>query len=335
MIEEDTNSTIALRYAGAMRALATTLLLLCPSLTWAAPTDLSYDLEVRIRSFKVDADLLAGARLEMDATPHAGGTRLVLRRPVEHPWKFYWVAPVVGREEVKFASEVSLPAATWDARKKADAAADRRGRELWSKWQKEWKGKRAFDQAFSFYVIGSPRGRFVVEAPAGGGVSKANNRVTDRWLPTGFPDWVAGKKVEGYAFWADDPSPPEWEPHTYDALAAAVKLLSTPVREGEVVHPDVAGAARQVLETLVPKTKGQFGGRADVPLTMTASTEGERRVLEGTSAPVKVAGQSGMSLVLHRRTVLEADGRPLSDHARVELKKGSELSLKLSVGWGP
>lgn len=323
-----------MRYAEPMRVLAIGLLLLCPALASAAPVELSYDLEVRIRSFKVDADLMSGARLEMDASPHAGGTRLVLRRPVEDPWKFYWVSPVVGREEVKFASELSLPAATWDARKKAEAAADRRGRALWAKWQRAWKGKRAFDQAFSFFVIGSPRGRFIVEAPAGGGVSKVVNRVTDRWLPTGFPDWVAGRKVEGYAYWANDPSPPEWEPHTYDAMAAATKLLSVPVSEGSVVHPDVAGAARHVLETLVPKTKGQFGGRADVPLTMTATSEGERRILEGTSAPVKVAGQSGMSLVLHRKTVLEPDGRPVSDRMRVELTKGGELSLKLSVGWG-
>lgn len=310
-----------------MRCLATILLLLVPAVTSAAPVELSFELEVHVRKFVIDADLLAGARLQMEST----GTELVLQTPIEHPWKLYRVSPLVGPAEVKYASDVSLPIVSWTDREKAEEAADRRGRDLW----KRHGEKNEFDQAFIFYVIGAPEGRFVVEQAPRGGVSKVTNRVTDRWLPTGFVDWVNGKPVEGYAFWANEPQPPDWQPHTYDALAEALRLLSVPVSEGRVVHPDVAGQARAVMETLMPMTKGRTSWHRDVALKMTATRDGENTVFEGRSGLVKVDGESGLRLTLYRRTTLDPQGLSVSDEVRVELKKDKELSLKLSVGYRP
>lgn len=313
-----------------MRPLLLGLLLLIPLSSPAATAELYFELKARIRSFKVDADLMAGARLLMEKKE---GT-LVLLHPLEHPWKFYWVAPLVGREEVKYASEVTLPAATWPARKRADAEVDARGRARWAQWRNEWSGRRDFTQAFNFYVIGSPRGRFVVELMPRGGVSKVENRVTDRWLPTGLADWVAGRRVEGYAFWANEPAPPEWQPHAYDALQAALHLLAVPVASGQVVHPDVVGKTRTVLETLAPKARGHFSGHRHVHLTMSANTIDGATVYEGKSGVLAATGRQKMTLTLYRKTVINA-GRPVSDEVRVEFEGGKDLTLQLSVGWLP
>lgn len=309
-----------------MRVLAAFLLFLLPALGDATPVELSFDLEVHVRKFVIDADLLGGARLQMEQK----GEKIVLQTPIEHPWKLYRVSPLVGPAEVKYASDVSFDEVSWEERKAAQEAADRRGRTLW----KRHGEKHGFDQAFIFYVIGSPKGRLVVERRTGGGVSKVTNRVTDRWLPTGFNDWINGKPVEGYAFWEDAPKP-DWEPHTYDALVAALSLLSVPVAEGPVLHPNVAGQARGVMETLMPVTRGRTSWKGDVTLTMAATRAGENTVFEGTSARVNVDGEKDLFLTLHRKTLLDSERVPVSDEVRVELTQGRTMSLKLSVGYKP
>lgn len=293
----------------------------------AEPIEVFFELELHLRSFTVDADVLAGGRLLM----REQGGSLVLERVLEHPFKLYRVSPLVGWEEVKYAADMTLETPSNAARLKAEHEADERGRLFWTRLDT----KVPFDQAFVFFILGAPEGRFIVDRAIAGGVRTVTNRMTDRWLANGLSDWLGGNTVEGYAYWERSDEPPDWQPHAYDAFAQAIRLLQGPVHAGPLLHRDMVGKVRDVVETLLPKAKGRFSGESDVQVPMTLTADGDERVFEGKSPRVSVPKGKGLGITLARRTRLNPDGMPLADELHAEMAKGQELSLKLRVGFEP
>lgn len=329
-----------------MKSLVFALAISAASIARAGPVELSYSLEVRLRSFQVDADLWAGGRLAMKRGDEAGRARYVLDRVVEDPWKFYWSSPGIGSAEVKNATEAVPAAATWAARTAVEKDAETRARARHDRWTKQWGGKRALDQSFVFLVIGPPAGRFAFTSSRAGAVSGVQNRMTDRWLPTGFPDWVAGKPVQGYGFWAADPQPPPWEPHCYHALVEALKLLKTPIatdaqlaaidagQKWELTLAAVPEGARAVLETLAPKTKGRLGGAGGAKIPLVTTAAGDAIAIDGKSEAVKVGDGVTMTVERHARARKDAEG-VVADRVEVRLDKGSDLRFVLKIGYEP
>lgn len=317
--------------------------------------ELRYELRVRIRSLRIDADLWSGGRLVMAADPNGsdGTTTLRLVRVLEHPWKLWWVSPLVGFGELKYAEEIALDSGTWASRMRAESATQSRGRLRWEQWRREWGGNADLDQSFAFYIIGSPRGRWRTLLGPTGEIQTVVNRLTHRWLPNGFTDWLAGNPREGYGFWADDPEPPAWEPHAYHAFAEALRLLSvsaipasgwTPIdgARWEVRHRELVSGARQVLETLAPATRGRVPGSGDALFQYVVEEgEGGRFVIRGDTGPSLVEGSGGMlkgDLELHAERVLEwaPSARPLAgsvvaDDLRVMIGRGEQVSLEIRV----
>lgn len=315
--------------------------------------ELFYGLQVRLRSFKVDADMLAGGKLAMRGQPAKDGSvTLALERPVTHPWKFYWVSPAIGAAEVKCASEVTLSEGTWQARAEAEKEAERNALKQHAAWTSQWGGKKQFDQSFTFFVIGAPKARFNSQLSRGGKLTGISNRMTHRWLPGGFFDWLEKRPQEGYGFWAKEDRPPDWQPHCYHAFAAALKLLEqdalksgSPEQTASLglngrfvsAFPDLPQRTRAVLETLVPRTKGEFSG--------SGSPSGQATVTELTDdwlgvttaiAPMKVDGGDGVQLKLTRRSRFDRRrGHMAADRCDVEIWKGDNPKLSLQVGYGP
>lgn len=346
------------------RLSAISALLLAIGLSCAFPTpanaeeyELRYEVRVRIRSLRLDADLWSGGRLALASVNDASGvSTLRLSRVLEHPWKFWWVSPLIGSSEVKYAEEVTLDAGTWASRRVAEQAVRSRSRLRWERWRREWGGDAELDQAFSFHLIGDPSGRWLTRIGQAGEVLSVTNRLTHRWLPTGFADWLEGRPQEGYGFWADDPEPPEWEPHAYHAFADALRLLEVPALpfersrpadesirhdrslpspgdEWEVRHPNLPNAARRVLETLAPATKGRFDVSGTAVLRFRAEDgPNGRLVVRGESPLTRVPGKERFEHRSRRELVIDrATGRVLADELQVEIRRGEQASLEIEV----
>lgn len=324
--------------------------LLAPAVA-RAQADLWYELRLRVRSFQADADLWAGARLRMSESVEEDGRRVLeLVEPLEDAWKLYRISPLLGRNELKHAAELTLPEGSWSARLSAESRAEELARQRYEVWRRQWGIVQEFDQAFSFFIIGAPARRFSVRVHEDGATREVQNRLTHRWLPTGFPDWLAGAAEEGYGFWADDARPPHWEPHGYHALASALELLDTsPLKDGSPgatlalaageryrVHvPSVPERTRAVLETLHPPARGRFRGRGEGELDLV--------VVEVKKGGVRLRGRSGwraaqegggLEYRLSRRARVSLPEGLVGDEVEVELRRGRDAELRLVVGWG-
>ncbi|MBI3893887.1 MAG: hypothetical protein HY303_20400 [Candidatus Wallbacteria bacterium] len=312
--------------------------------------DLEYSLRARLRSFLVKADFWAGGKLLMDARRQPDGrTLLSLARVEEQPWKFMWFAPKAIGAQAGYAADVTLAAGTWPARKAAEGLVEKRAREVHRQWQQEWQGTQPLNWFFQFYIIGDPLGRFSTAIEPGGRVSATTNRMTGRWLPRGFQNWLDGKAEEGYGYWGEEPQPPEYAPRCYEAFAQAMELLSHPVLPASagpgrlpdagsrysLVYAGELDAGRKVLETLAPKARDRFKGTCTFEMSGVVGS-GDSASVTLRSPPVKPADGQGIEARFSREAVL--DRRTLEcarDRAHLELSKGSESSLVLDVGYRP
>lgn len=324
---------------------------------------LSFRLEAEVASAALDAWVEAGGELRMERRAGPGGDlTLSLLQPLEHPWKLYAVDPAgPAGDEVKLAAEVLLPEVSWEALAVARREADRFGAEKHRSWSERSGARRPFNGAFAFLVIGPPDGRFRAEIGADGRLRAVVNRMTDRWLPGDFDRLVAAWRApadgagppQGYWFWnRGEAEPPAWEPHAYDALAAALALLALPVfpqagaeaaaarGEGGIYSlqlAEVAGRARRVLETLAPRTRGRLpgAGGAAARFRVEAVTP-QRLVVAGEVAKARLGGGRDTStLTFLRRTAYDRRRRQVeADRVRVGLQApGARLTVE--IGYRP
>lgn len=309
---------------------------------------LSYRVETRVRTRAVDADLWAGGSFLMRSTSEADGLRLSMVKPIDDPWKFHWVNPLIGRSEVKFGTVATLAAPTSRARLESDRRTNERAKTTHAEWQSRWDGEADLDGWYSFYVLGDIADRFRVGVAPGGRVYNIENLVTNRWVPNGLALWLSGQPVEGYSHWADDPEPPEWRSHSYEAFVAAIELLARPVlpsddptsivdlRPGasfEHEHRRLLPTAARVIETLAPAAKGRFDAKSTVPVTYTVTDAGPGLIgLDGVSTVSLPEGR----LRVHRTAVLEMQGAgAVSDSLEIELIRGGELTFVVQVSYAP
>ena len=345
-----------------------TIVLLCLALlavpaAAASPSmvELYFELDARVATPALDATVRAAARLAMEVEPaEGGGARLSLVEPLAPAWKFYAVDPAgpLG-EEAKLAAVVTLGEPSWEELARRREEVDRLGQEQYRRWVGGGAPSQPFDGSFAFVVIGPPRGRFTVELARSGRMARAEDRLTDRWLPGDLdPLLAAWRRAEaskqapprGYWFWNHgEPRPFAWEPHTYHALAAALELLALPLFPDDdaeraaslgagggysLVLERVAESARRVLETLTPKASGKLagagGGSARFTVASATATEPRRRRelrrgargsgLEGR-APALLAARR-----LRSRRAPHASRRGRGE-ARLRLRRASRSSL--------
>lgn len=302
--------------------------------TW----DVWYSASARERGARADADLLAGGRLTMTGLPSSSGAfRLSSSAIVEHPWKLYWVDPLGPfGEEIKAASVVTLPETTWLALEAARNENAAFGRLRHQRWLEHAEKPRKLDGSFAFIVIGPVEGRFRFDVGAHGAISEATNRMTHRWLPGPFDQFVGTELVpNGYWFWNNgEVEPFDYEPHTYHAFAAALELLAVPLPRlpGSVLSwPDVVKTASEVLSTLAPKGRAWFSAierqiPVETPVRATTLPNGELRLRIEFS-------HSSHPLHVERETVFSSDGRPASSRARVRLESRRDSFFEVEVGY--
>ena len=333
-------AALVLGVAGAMAALAPAQ---PPPQLPEARYELSFELEAEVTSRRVDAELVAGARLLMTSYRSAGGElSLSLERVLEAPWKLYHVNPAGPfGEETKLGAVITLPDASWKTLEARRREARRLAMERHAAWAEGRTSTPALDGAFAFVVIGPSRDRFEVQIEAGGRVREVRNRLTDRWLSGPFDRFIgawgaSGEQPdapEGYWFWNQGESEPfDYEPHTYHALAEAVRLLDLPLpadRSAAVDWPTAVSDAHSVAERLVPKTAGLFGEGAALSASVERREEPEGRVL------VRLAAEDGQGTSVRRETVfLPGESGVLSDRIEVAVAR-EKRSLRLVVGYEP
>lgn len=301
----------------------------------------------RVRSARADADLEAGGRLLMAGHPSGPGQLvLTLSEVLEAPWKLYWVDPLGPfGEEVKVASVIALPEASWEALELARAEAGVAAKGRHHRWLESADRPRDLDGAFSFIVIDHPTDRFRVEIGADGSVEAVTNRLTDRWLSGPFDRFIgswgdvarAGQALQGYWFWNDgEASPPDFEPHTYRGFQAALELLALPLtaarNEGleSVEWPGVDDDAVRVLQVLAPKAGFAAPEAAGPPRTLRLKRSSSEKA--GSRLEVIAVGP-GTHPDLERETVFSSQGWPVSDRIRVRISSQRNDALVLEAGY--
>lgn len=297
--------------------------------------ELYFRLEARVESLALDTEIEAGGRLRAASEEGAdGGRSLVLTSVVEAPWKLYEVDPAGPGGEAKHAAVAVLPEVSWQALDAATAGLEDLGLRRYRRKPRSLP----YDGAFTFVVLGAPAGRFRVELDAEGRVTDVRNHLTDHWLTGEFDALVAarreGRKVEGYWFWNAPPRPPSWEPHTYHAFAAALRLLAGPVAGdgGRVELPTLGDDLARVTATLAPRVEGRLpeGGGASA-LFRSRPGRGGFTVLEGEGSSPGGRGAGALSY-RRRRVVEEGTGRVVEDVLEAGSRAGGRV-LKLEVGY--
>ncbi len=283
--------------------------------------ELWYSVTSRVRSVRVNADLIAGGRLLMSASSMAeGGHRLALERPLEEPWKFFWVDPLGPlASQAKLGAVATLPEGSWDALNAARERIAAVGRREHAKWQTTAYKPRRLDGTFAFVVIGSPDGRFSVDIGPEGTVTAHENHLTDHWLPGPFSQFLGPwGEARGYWFWnAGERKPPPWEPHSYHGLEAALELLKLPLPTGELERStaDWSKLRRGILKTLTtlaPRTRKTLDQRSltrtvHLDVTVTRNQRGGVIVRQAEA----VVRSDDLRVVREERHA--TDGTPLSD----------------------
>ena len=318
--------------------------------TGTSDLELAFEVKGKIRSSMVDADIWAGGRLSMAASGAPGGaTTLKLVRPLDDAWKFFWVNPVIGSQFVNCGSEVAVSAPTWPARAAADKRASDRGQHQYQLWTQQWGGKQPYKNSFAFYIIGDPRDRVQATVSPGGTVGGVVNRLTQRWLPNGWSDWMAGHPQEGYGYWASDAHAPDWEPHAYHGFIAAMALLGKDALAngsadqtialgsgGTFVtsYYDVPTLGGRVLTTMFPRAAGHVHGTGAPQLRSTVTLDPQFIRVAGHSGWLTTSDGYQYSLTRMARYDRSL-GRLVSDHVDVELKMAADNWVSLTIGYDP
>jgi hypothetical protein len=201
-----------------------------------------------------------------------GSGRFRLLRPLEDPWVFRWY-PTTDEAKLGAAVAVAEPIGDPYGALVPDLIplAKRRHREWWVDDRvadetgalPDWRGRTdAFwaethrrerdvppalhdEPVYPFYVLGEPSGRVDFSIDELGRLSPGSihEAMTQPWLPRGWEDWKEGRHNAGYGYW--DRVRPEWEPRTYPALVAALRLLDwSPLPATEATDLDDSGYDR-------------------------------------------------------------------------------------------
>jgi hypothetical protein len=280
-------------------------------------------------------DQWAGGRLLMELRRAAGADdepswSLELIGPLEDPWTFRWYP---GRDEAKLGAAVSVVEPQGDPYHSLARLLEPQVRERYRLWWRDdsvgataphapsWRARTdsfwsdqhrseeqekdplPADAVYPFYVLGDPRGRFGARVEANGRLvgDSIHDRMSRPWLPQGWHESLSGRPVEGYGYW--ERKRPRWEPATYQALAAALRLLAWPclnertdqgiyellVEPAEDRSPEVSGAdlperLADVITVLQPRAAGRLDWHGGTPMRF--------RVLSSSAEQVVVVGES-------------------------------------------
>ena len=243
-----------------MRALwAGTAVFLCGSLSAAAEeVELHFEMKLLLRDRvmfrRVAVDQWAGGVLRMARRPAGGGSsRYTLSAVIEDPWTFRWYPT---KDEAKLGAAVAVEQPTghpygsleplllplarekhrlWWADDRVEATAARSppwsddADSFWAerhRAEEQEKDPLHPDAVYPFHVLGDVAGRVVFAVRPDGAVDLESIRETAcrPWLERGWQEWIAGRGRAGYGYWEE--RRPDWEPRTYETLAAALRLLA-------------------------------------------------------------------------------------------------------------
>ena len=317
---------------------------------------LSYSLKAQTRSWKADADVLAGAEFLMGSTIKGGVRHLSLKKVLTHPWRFWWFKAIALSGRVEGSAEVGL-LDLGDGRrdtlwKLVEAEEKKADSFLRQKYQAAGQ-KMAYGGTCYFYVLGKEQDRFQLDTDLGNGALRSVvNDLTKTWVPDGYPRFLNGQATTGYGRWEKDAKPPFWETGSSRALALAAQLLDTsPWRDASPLATMQIGKGasysvscrgipqktRVVFESLVDKAKGQFSGTGDCTVKLdVADLTTERVVVKGHSGFCKIAGADNATYDLTLESTYDIPGKAVvASTAKVTLKKSKDDWIELSVGYEP
>jgi hypothetical protein len=329
-------------------------------------------------------DQWAGGRLLARAMPtgcegesgsaRTCGVRLELVRPLEDPWTFRWYDY---RDEIKLGAAVWVPRPHgdpyWVLAEDLTPAARARYRSWWDAdrvertaaarpewharterfWAAAHQNERSYKDplheypVYPFHVLGDAAGRLALEVQADGAVVEASivERMSGPWLRRGWSDWQAGERRSGYGFW-EERERPGWEPRTYQAFAAALRMLAWAVPTGEtelvVDLPDggLPGRAAATLAALSPKAgkRLRWPRSASPRLRIRTDPAGDGVALTASGAPFDLSTAPAVACRVWRHARFGGAPRiPLADEVQLlaEDPTGERLRLWIKVGYRP
>jgi hypothetical protein len=324
-----------------------------------APVRLYFNIEAQVRSFAVDADVIAGGVLLMkprpatEEDPEGAAWTYGLEAPEEHPWIFYWVDLAGPSEKAGGGVSWTLADATRDTVRRANEGAIAFLREIHRRWKLRG-GRKGLDEYEVFYIFGSPRDRFRYSLRTDGSlVGDVSNEMTRTWVPNFLEKVRKDPEAQGYGKEGAAGKRPDWEPRAYKALQVALRLFGTgafPPEGPEAVATRAVGSELQApvgdmpkvsadaLHALVPEfdEEVEIRGEPTIGLKLTA-VDADRVVLEGGSPgtkPVEVA--PGVQGRIERRTLYSRrERRVLEDHILVHSQADKDTFTRVRIGYLP
>ncbi|MCP3981924.1 MAG: hypothetical protein GY716_21690 [bacterium] len=328
----------------------------------AERTELYFELKLQLRAGRAKLDQWAGGRLLLQRTRAGGVDRMRLIRPLEDPWTLRWYPT---KDEVKLGAAVWVDAPSGHPygalAERLTAQAERRYRQ-WSggervertapvepRWRERtdrfWAARHRNerldplheDPVYPFHVLGDPSGRlaFAVERDGSLRHGSVSETMTRPWLASGWSRWIAGERSAGYGFWEGER--PDWEPRTYETLAAALETLGwSPYPEaGTASEPgtrffvmahgrgDDSWLAQliRVVETLVPRAAGRFDWSSSPVVRF--------RVVDSTPSRLAVTGDSGWHATLGGATTRYRVWRHAAQRREARSTERDELQVLL------
>lgn len=343
-----------------------------PALLAATPTaggggehyELYFKATGTVRSTKVDTDLRAGGRLLMRAVPGEGDLRtLTMVRPIEHPWRFWWNDPLIGRAANDTMAVVAVAGVgtskgqpLMDRVAAEERAADAVGTAAHAAWRKDSGNGQAYGGTGHVWSVGDAAGRFTLTVNgARADMQAVSNQVTARWVPRALPRWrdgdlTAPERAGGYGRHDDSRAAPFWEPGTYKALAAACHLLEkSPFKDWSpaktialgkggtyrLKYWNIPDKVARAADPMLGKGKGKLeaSGHPELEFVVEDLDEGALQV-RGRARGQRFDGTDGTYYMSRGTTYDRHRGVVVADWAYVDMELGDNR-FTLEVGYHP
>lgn len=347
--------------------------------TPALPVELYFELKLLLRErrgpLRVEVDAWAGGRLALQARELPGGRAFELQSVIEHPWVFRWYPT---RREAKLGVAIAVPSPAADPYASLAVLVEAQAHERWRRfWLDDrvdaaaprsppwavradgfWTARHvaarerrdALPEApvYPFHVLGPLPGRLRFRTDARGAVVRGSieEQVSSPWLANeGWSAARRGATVVGYGYWAPT-ARPQWEPRTYQALAAAVALLAWSPRGSpqagaveELIPRGGVEDVSAVVAALLPRAAGRLGGRGAAPARMQRQVDDARHtVIVGGSEPFSPRGAAELRARFWRYSRIENAGDgTVEDEVQwlVEHHDPQKLRIWLRIGYRP
>jgi len=296
--------------------------------------------------------------------------------PIEDPWTFRWYPTL---DEVKLGAAVWIEEPTGSAYEQPAAKLTPKATQLYSQWwqddhilptapvRPEWQqqAERFWAErhrseleekdelpprpVYPFHVLGPAADRFGFAVADDGSIDRESIRdeMSVPWLADGWARWLRGERPSGYGYW--DRERPHWEPNTYPALAAALRLLAWPTLPrgtdtasgSGVVHPaehdvDLLSELTRVTGTLAAKARSRLHWRGSPTVSVRWTIGDDGSLVSIAEADEESEQGDRLRYRLWRYTRRDAGSRGVTQDELQLLAEGRDptrLKLWIRIGY--